>query len=63
VAHAFLSQEIAHGLDPVKLVATSLATRNVRLDERGICCVELAIDETAEEQFLIKTSRHLLHAP
>ena len=63
VTNALAAQQIAHRLKSVELFAAAFAARHMRLDQRSVRGVELAVDKPAEEQFLINARGHLLHAP
>jgi hypothetical protein len=60
---AISPKQPAHRLQSLQFLAAVFAPRDVGLDERGIRGIELAIDEAAEQQFLISAGGHLLHAP
>jgi len=63
MANLLAAQQVVHGLNPLELFAAAFAARDMRLDKRSVGRVELAIDEPAEEQFLINAGGHLFHAP
>ena len=58
MANAVAPQQVAHRLQAFELFAAALAARDMRLDHRGVRRVELAIDEPAEQQFLINAGGH-----
>ena len=58
MAHTVSAQQVAHRLQAIELFAAALAARDMRLDHRGVRRVELAIDEPAEQQFLINAGGH-----
>jgi hypothetical protein len=55
-------EQVAHCLQPFELLAAALAPRDMRFDQRRVGGVELAVDEAAEQQFLVN-AQALLHAP
>ena len=63
MTHVVGAEQVMQRLEPLELLASSGAARDIRLDHRDIGRVELAIDEAAEQQFLINARRHLFHAP
>jgi hypothetical protein len=63
VTNALAAQQIAHRLKSVELFAATCTAANMRLDKRRVRSVEFAVDEPAEEQFLVNARRHLLRTP
>ena len=53
MANALAAKQGPNRLQPLELFAAALAARDMRLGERGVGRVELAVDKAAEQQFLI----------
>jgi len=53
VANALSAKQGPNRLQPFELFPAALAARDVRLGERRVRRVELAVDKSAEQQFLI----------
>jgi hypothetical protein len=53
-------EHAAQGLQAVELLPASLAARDMRFDERRVRCVELTVDEPAEQQLLVFARGHHL---
>ncbi len=58
-----IGDEVTDGLLPFDLLATAAAAGDMRLDERGIGRIELAVQEAAEEDHLVGTGVHQVALP
>src|SRR6185369_9619621 len=58
VAHSIGPQQVAHGLQPLELLAAAFAARDMRFDHRDVRRVQLIVDEPAEQQLLIDARSH-----